>query len=90
MGHRVIEHYRLFILLLPDIFPVDKVSRLVGFRLLFRIAIDVCQDGGSNTMPQVGDVFAKRLQFVIGQPFGELKRADLKLRLPYRLAQLFR
>ena len=69
--------------------PVHKIIGLVRLWLVLSVAIDVGQQRTGNAVAHVCNVFAKRLQLVVGQPFGELAATDLKLGLPDRLAQLF-
>ena len=68
--------------------PVHKVFGLVGFGATLSVAVDVGQQRTGNAVAHVCDLFAKWLQLVVGQPFGEFVAADLNLRLPYRLAKL--
>ena len=65
---------------------MNKVSRLVSFWPQCRDAVDVGQHGGGHAVPQVGNLFTEGFELKIGLPFGELKRADFELGLPYAFA----
>lgn len=82
MCHRVIQHHRLGVSLGRFCHPVHKVLGLVGLGPAFCVAVDIRQQRAGGAVPQVRDLFAKRLNLVIGQPFGEFVAADFKLSLP--------